>query len=99
MKAKSIFHQKLITEEGDIEERVIWSVPKGNLFPEGVRYRLAFVPRASKAPAVLFDNHHPKGHHRHWEGREEPYVFLDLQHLRHDFERDVARWKKTRRPS
>jgi hypothetical protein len=21
--------------------------------------------------AVLYDNHHPKGHHRHLEGREE----------------------------
>ena len=60
MKAKLLFHEKLITEEGDIEERVIWAVQEGVLFPEGVRYRLAFIPRATLGPVVLYDNHHPK---------------------------------------
>lgn len=99
MKAKALFHEKLVTEEGDIVEKVIWAVPKSALFLQGVRYRLAFIPQAAAGPAVLYDNHPPKGHHRHWEGREEPYDFSDLPRLRQDFERDIARWKKLRRPS
>jgi hypothetical protein len=99
MKAKSLLRHKLVTEEGDIEEHVVWAVPKSLLFPEGVKYRLAFIPRSTRMAAVLFDNHHPKGHHRHWEGHEEPYEFVNLHQLKNDFEREVARWKKLRRPS
>jgi len=97
MKAKLLFRDKIIDEEGDMKERVVWSVPPGDLYPAGVRYRLAFIPRGAARSAILYDNHHPKGHHRHLEGREEPYDFDDTKTLQSDFERDVARWKKARR--
>jgi len=42
-------------------------------------------------PAVLYDNHHPKGHHRHIEGVEELYEFVDVDHLISDFMADVMR--------
>ena len=58
-----------------------------------MKYRLAFVERDSTAPAVLYDNHHPKGHHRHISGVEAPYDFVDVDTLLSDFQADVQRIK------
>ena len=41
--------------------------------------------------AVLYDNHHPKGHHRYVQGIEEPYEFVDVERLISDFMADVMR--------
>lgn len=41
-----------------------------------------------------YDNHSPKGHHRHWKGNEEPYHFRDFDTLRADFARDLAEVRK-----
>jgi len=46
---------------------------------------LAFVLSGEKAPALLYDNHHPKGHHRHVGTREEPYLFSTVRQLVADF--------------
>ena len=40
---------------------------------------------------VLYDNHDPKGHHRHREGVEEAYEFVDVDGLLADFAADVGR--------
>jgi len=40
---------------------------------------------------VLYDNHHPKGHHRHIEGGEETYRFVDVDRLIEDFMANVRR--------
>jgi hypothetical protein len=61
-----------------------------------VKYRLAFVKRDASDPAVLYDNHHPKGHHRHVEGVEEPYNFVDVDTLLSDFLADAKRIKGER---
>ena len=34
---------------------------------------------------VGFDNHKPKGHHFHYEGRESSYKFKDVDTLLEDF--------------
>jgi len=34
---------------------------------------------------VLYDNHPPKGHHRHVEGVQEGYDFVDVDKLLEDF--------------
>jgi len=52
---------------------------------------LALILTGEKAPAVLYDNHHPKGHHRHIEGVEEPYQFMNVDRLIADFMVDVMR--------
>lgn len=70
---------------------VIWRGEPNLQQPEGVRYRLALIRASEKMPAVLYDNHHPKGHHRHIEGVEEPYQFVDVDRLIADFIADVAR--------
>jgi hypothetical protein len=97
MAARLLLHEKVLTGHGDLTETVVWSVPRTTAYSLGVRYRLAFVPGGAGRPAVLYDNHHPKGPHRHREGREEPYEYVDIRRLRLDFERDVARWRETRR--
>ena len=44
---------------------VIWRVPPTPQQPDGVRYRLALILAGDTRPTILYDNHHPKGHHRH----------------------------------
>jgi hypothetical protein len=75
MGSKRILYRKVVDEEGNVLETVIWRVPVSAKAPDGVRYRLAFIPAGMREPAVLYDNHHPKGHHRHVEGVQEPYRF------------------------
>ncbi len=88
---KSVLRLKLIHPSGDIEERVIWSVPKRTENPDGIRYRLAYV--RNRRILVLYDNHHPKGHHKHIKNRESPYLYLGIEDLIKDFERDIEEVK------
>lgn len=74
--------------DGSIEQHVIWDVPSAHENPEGIRYRLAYIPPGSGLPAVLYDNHHPKGHHKHIRGVESAYEFSDWKTLIEDFKRD-----------
>lgn len=93
MRARLIHSQKLIDETGGIEERKIWEVPKSGRNPDGVRYRLAYIPFGQKEPAVLYDNHHPKGHHKHLAGQQVVYEFSDVEALLKDFRRDIEALK------
>lgn len=91
MVAAEVLREKTTDEQGNLREMVIWQVEPNPRQPEGIRYRLALVLAGEKAPAVLYDNHHPKGHHRHIEGVEELYQFVDVDRLIADFMVDVAR--------
>jgi hypothetical protein len=93
-RATPILREKVIDEEGNIVELAIWRVPVTPRVPAGVRYRLAFVRAGEAAPAVLYDNHHPKGSHRHVEGVEESYAFQDVDALLVDFRADVRRVRR-----
>ncbi len=75
--------------DGSIDERVIWQVPRSHRQPEGIRYRLAYIRKGGESPSVLYDNHHPKGHHKHLDGAEFPYEFKGLENLIEDFEKDI----------
>ena len=46
--------------------------------------------------AACYDNHHPKGHHRHWRRAEDEYPFTTLARLLRDFLADVRRAKAAR---
>lgn len=89
MRARLIHWEKLIDESGGIEERKIWNVPKNEKHPDGIRYSLAYIPAGKKSPSVLFDNHHPKGHHKHLGGEETPYAFAGVEKLLADFRREI----------
>lgn len=90
-----IYHLKLIDAAGGIEERIIWSVPNSTKCPDGVRYRLAYIRQGERKPIVLYDNHHPKGPHRHIQDEEQPYEFSSVEQLLADFKRHVEelKWK------
>jgi hypothetical protein len=90
-RATLVLREKVIDDQGNILELVIWRVPATSRSLSGVRYRLAFVRRGEVKPAVLYDNHSPKGHHRHVAGVEEPYSFIDVDQLLADFTADVQR--------
>jgi Family of unknown function (DUF6516) len=81
-KATLLLGQKVIDEQGNILEHVIWRVPATSRSPGGVRYRLAFVRQGEDSP---------KGHHRHISGVEEAYSFVDVDQLLADFKADVQR--------
>jgi hypothetical protein len=90
-RATLALRERRTDEQGNLRELVIWKVEPNPRQPNGVRYRLALILRGERAPAVLYDNHHPKGHHRHLHGIEEPYEFVDLERLITDFMADVER--------
>lgn len=96
-RATLLLRYKRTDMDGDIIEQVAWKVPVSILQPEGVRYRFAFVRHGERIPAVLYDNHHPKGHHKHLGKIEYPIQFTGLPHLRESFERDVAAHKSRSR--
>ncbi|MBI4063433.1 MAG: hypothetical protein HY401_03940 [Elusimicrobia bacterium] len=96
MKARLLLRQKLTDSDGDLKELVAWRVVVNEKHPEGVRYRLAFIPQGHKQPAVLYDNHHPKGHHKHVDESESLYSFSGARQLIEDFEKDVVHWKRKR---
>lgn len=85
-KAKLVFREKPTLASGRLQDVVIWKVPVSDSYPEGVRYRLALVDPFTGEIWVLFDNHHPKGHHRHYrDGREVTYPFKSVEKLVNDF--------------
>ena len=51
-RARLILREKVIDEEGNIVELVIWEVPSTPENPAGLRYRLAFVRQGERAPDV-----------------------------------------------
>lgn len=90
-RATAVLREKHIDAAGNIVELVVWQVAVTLHDISGIRYRLAFVRRDEEVPAVLYDNHSPKGHHRRVEGVEEAYEFVDLDRLIVDFRADVER--------
>lgn len=87
---------KYVDADGDLVELVLWQVPRSAAYPDGLRYRLAFVPIGARKPVVLYDNHHPKGHHRHRGRGQDAYPFTTVGCLLRDFLADVRRAKAGR---
>jgi hypothetical protein len=83
--AKLVRRRKWTDELGNLYEIVLWRVKQSARYPEGVRYRPAFIRSGERTPALLYDNHHPKGHHRHLGMLQEPYNFVTAQQLVADF--------------
>jgi hypothetical protein len=90
-RAALLLREKMTDESGNLREMVIWRVAPNPQQPDGVRYRLALILAGDFTPTILYDNHHPKGHHRHIAGTEQPYEFVDVARLIADFMADVQR--------
>lgn len=90
MSSKLIAHEKLVQEDGSIVEIKIWRVPKSLKYPEGYKYSLYLVKEGMVL--VGYDNHHPKGPHRHYGQRQEPYQFTGVEDLVKNFNEDRKRY-------
>jgi hypothetical protein len=89
--------EKYVDADGDLVELPLWQVPRSAAYPDCIRHRLAFVLAGTPKSAVLYDNHHPRGHHRHPGPMQIVYPFATIDQLLGDFLADVQRAKVRRR--
>ena len=82
-------HDEGLDEEGWRMVVKIWMVPRSKTSPEGIDYSLALISPAGDR-LVEYDNHWPKGHHRHVSGEEGPYAYRGIDRLLADFKTDVS---------
>jgi len=67
----------------------IWKVPRSRNSPDGIDYSLSLIsPEGERV--VGYDNHWPKGHHRHVLGEEGPYTYRGIDRLIADSRADVS---------
>lgn len=94
MKAELVHRNRIEFDDGHILEMVIWRVPQP---VEGsnhsFKYRLFYGRHDERI--VGYDNERPKGDHRHIDGKEEPYQFIDIETLMRDFLGEVERRRST----
>ncbi len=88
-KAVLLVHDEIRDEDGWRVVVKIWRVPVSATSPHGVDYSLVLISPEG-ARVVGYDNHWPKGHHRHVRGQEEEYVYRGIDRLIADFQADVA---------
>lgn len=82
-------HDEIYDEEGWRMVVKVWKVPTSRTSPEGIDYSLSFIsPEGERV--VGYDNHWPKGHHRHVLGEEGPYTYRGIDRLIADFRADVS---------
>ena len=90
MKAALLQHERFNFDDGTFVEMVIRRVPtpvQGS--SHDYKYRLFYGSPEKRLAG--YDNERYNGDHRHVEGREEPYRFLDVETLVRDFLEDVRR--------
>ena len=80
-------HDKVLLSSGVIVEMKIWDVTEDERYPDRYKYSLFAVYDGDIL--VGYDNHHPKGHHRHIDSKEEHYNFRSLENLKNDFKSDI----------
>lgn len=89
MKAELIITDKVVFDDGMIQEIVIWRVP--DPVPpttHGFKYRLFYGGHGARL--IGYDNERGKGDHRHIRGKEVAYEFRGWEKLLDDFLADVA---------
>ena len=88
MKAALVFRDRVTFPDGAILEMVLWELPeKMPGQAHNFKYRLHYgLPGKT---LVRYDNEKYKGDHRHYEDREEPYIFTDVDTLKADFLKDI----------
>lgn len=84
-------HQKVTDERGNTIEIKIWQLARASQDkPHGLRYSFAYIVDGKRV--VGYDNGEGKGDHRHYRGKEEPYLFVDIDRLFDDFYADTRRY-------
>jgi hypothetical protein len=90
MDAELVISDKVVFDDGAIQEIVIWRVPHPVRPSVHVfKYRLFY--GFPEQRLVGYDNERGKGDHRHVHGKEKPYRFRGWAALLDDFLTDVAK--------
>ena len=89
-------HDEVWDDEGWRMVVKIWKVARSKTSPEGIDYSLALIsPEGDRL--VGYDNHWPKGHHRHVSGEEGLYAYEGIDRLIADFKADVSTVRRKNR--
>lgn len=89
MKAELVISDKVVFDDGMIQEIVIWRVPEPvPPTDHGFKYSLFYGQPGRRL--IGYDNERGKGDHRHRSGTEAPYKFRGWEALIDDFLADVA---------
>ena len=91
MRAIPLARTKEVRDDGTIVEVVIWELPEP-LSPSTHLFKYRLFYGTPLEERVRYDNERGKGDHRHVAGRELTYVFVSVDQLLDDFERDVQNW-------
>jgi Family of unknown function (DUF6516) len=92
MKARLLFHERRLFDDGAIMEMKIWRLPEPvPPTTHGLKYTLFYGYPGRRL--VGYDNERAKGDHRHLDDRELPYHFLSVEQLVADFLGDVRRMR------
>lgn len=86
--ATLVIDRKENRADGSILQAVVWLLPvplKGSLH----RYKYRLYYGKGGECLVRYDNEQGKGDHRHIAGIEEPYQFVDIPTLLHDFRQSI----------
>ena len=93
MKASALVRTRIIYSEVAFAELVLWHPPApmpGS--SHSFKYRLAYVVEGQCV--LRYDNEAGKGDHRHFNGKERVYAFIDPAELVAAFQADIARWNR-----
>ena len=67
----------------------IWKIPDSKFYSDGIKYSLFCVESSTGKTIIGFDNHFPKGPHKHVGENEENYNYLNEDILVEDFWSEV----------
>ena len=92
-----LFQNKAPLPGGRIIEIILWLLPEplpGS--SHNYKYRLHYGYLDGEC-IVRYDNERGKGDHRHFEGKESPYHFKNIETLQADFHADIRRHNERQR--
>ena len=95
MKAELIYRFEQDYDDGAMVRMVIWKV-HGPVSPSEHHYKYRLVYIENGARVLGFDNERGKGDHRHHDGIESSYTFVDVPTLVKDFIEGVAQRRNQR---
>lgn len=90
MKAARIFYDRAVLADGAIVEMTIWQLPQVTAQrPHGLKYSLFYGRDGNRI--VGYDNELGKGDHKHINGLQAHYKFVNVEKMVIDFLADVER--------
>jgi hypothetical protein len=92
MKAKLLARTKEVRDDGSMVEVVIWELPEA-VPPNTHSFKYRLFYGVDGACRVRYDNERGKGDHRHLGDKDVDCVFVLIDQLLDDFERDSENWR------